>query len=219
LDAYIRRRQRGPQPEPVYDAIEDHGNPVIIASFGRFGQIVGRILKSKGIGFTALESNPEQVEVVRRYGNKVYFGDASKIELLRAAGAGKARFFVLAIDDVERSMATAKTVRHYFPELPILARARDRHHAHLLMDLGITMIYRDMFHAGMMLTRGLLQQLGIDDAEAELIVSTFAKHDMELLKRQHEVRQDEKGMIQTALQAAEELETLLQADRRRADRD
>ncbi|MDH4125386.1 MAG: monovalent cation:proton antiporter-2 (CPA2) family protein [Gammaproteobacteria bacterium] len=218
LDARIRRRQRGAQAEPVYDAIEDHGNPVIIASFGRFGQIVGRILKSKGIGFTALESNPEQVEIVRRYGNKVYFGDASKIELLRSAGTGKARFFVLAIDDVERSIATAKTVRHYFPGLPILARARDRHHAHLLMDLGITMIYRDTFQAGMELTRSLLQQLGTDDEEAERIVGAFEKHDTELLKRQHEVRQDEKDMIQTALQAAEELESLLQADRRRDDR-
>ncbi|MDH5502110.1 MAG: NAD-binding protein, partial [Gammaproteobacteria bacterium] len=163
-------------------------------------------------------SNPEQVEIVRRYGNKVYFGDASKIELLRSAGTGKARFFVLAIDDVERSIATAKTVRHYFPGLPILARARDRHHAHLLMDLGITMIYRDTFQAGMELTRSLLQQLGTDDEEAERIVGAFEKHDTELLKRQHEVRQDEKDMIQTALQAAEELESLLQADRRRDDR-
>lgn len=218
LDARIQRHKRGKQVEPVYDTIEDLGNPVIIASFGRFGQIVGRILKSKGIGFTALESNPEQVEVVRRYGNKVYFGDASKIELLRAAGTGKARLFVLAIEDVERSMATAKTVRHYFPELRILARARDRHHAHLLMDLGITMIYRDTFQAGMELTRGLLQQLDIDDEEAELIVGAFEKHDKELLQRQHQVRLDEKDMIQTALEAAEELETLLQADRRRDDR-
>lgn len=218
LDARIQRHKRGKQVEPVYDTIEDLGNPVIIASFGRFGQIVGRILKSKGIGFTALESNPEQVEVVRRYGNKVYFGDASKIELLRAAGTGKARLFVLAIDDIERSMATAKTVRHYFPELRILARARDRHHAHLLMDLGITMIYRDTFQAGMELTRGLLQQLDIDDEEAELIVGAFEKHDKELLQRQHQVRLDEKDMIQTALEAAEELETLLQADRRRDDR-
>lgn len=218
LDARIQRRKRGTQAEPVYDTIEDHGNPVIIASFGRFGQIVGRILKSKGIGFTALESNPEQVEIVRRYGNKVYFGDASKIELLRAAGTGKARFFVLAIDDIERSIATAKTVRHYFPELPILARARDRHHAHLLMDLGVTMIYRDTFQAGMELTRSLLQRLGTDDEEAERIVGAFEKHDTELLNRQHQIRLDEKYMIQTALQAAEELETLLQADRHRVDR-
>lgn len=209
-------RKHAMDADPVYDQIEDHGNPVIIASFGRFGQIVGRILKSKGIGFTALESNPEQVEVVRRYGNKVYFGDASKVELLRAAGADKARFFVLAIDDVERSIAAARTVRHYFPQLPILARARNRHHAHLLMDLGITMIFRDTFHAGLELSRNLLQELGIEESEAQTTCDTFATHDHELLKRQHAIRHDEKILIQSAREAAAELETLLQADRKRS---
>ncbi|HSD68922.1 MAG TPA: monovalent cation:proton antiporter-2 (CPA2) family protein [Woeseiaceae bacterium] len=209
-------RKHAMDADPVYDQIEDHGNPVIIASFGRFGQIVGRILKSKGIGFTALESNPEQVEVVRRYGNKVYFGDASKVELLRAAGADKARFFVLAIDDVERSIAAARTVRHYFPQLPILARARNRHHAHLLMDLGITMIFRDTFHAGLELSRNLLQELGIEESEAQTTCDTFATHDHELLKRQHAIRHDEKVLIQSAREAAAELETLLQADRKRS---
>jgi glutathione-regulated potassium-efflux system protein KefB len=218
LDERILRPRLNPEPEPEYDSIEDDGNPVIIASFGRFGQIVGRILKSRGIGFTALESSAEQVEVVRRYGNKVYFGDASRIDLLRAAGAEKAKFFILAIDDVEQAIATAKTVRHYFPALPILARARNRHHAHRLMDLGITMIYRDTFYSGIELTRQLLQQLGIEADEADSIVETFAQHDEELLKRQHALRQDETGMIQSAQDAAAELETLLRADRRRGDR-
>lgn len=218
LDERILRRRKDKDAEPVYDAIEDHGNPVIIASFGRFGQIVGRILKSRGIGFTALESNPEQVEVVRRYGNKVYFGDASKVDLLRAAGADKAKFFVLAIDDIERSIATAKTVRRYFPGLPILARARNRHHAHLLMDLGITKIFRDTFHAGLELTRDLLQQLGTDEDESANICNTFARHDTDLLRRQHAIRQDEKILIQTAQEAATELETLLHADRDRTRR-
>jgi voltage-gated potassium channel Kch len=195
--------------------MDDEGNPVVIASFGRFGQVVGRVLKSRGIGFTALESSAEQVEVVRRYGNKVYFGDASRIDLLRAAGTDKARFFVLAIDDVEQAIATAKTVRHYFPGLPILARARNRHHAHRLMDLGITMIFRDTFYSGIELTRNLLQQMGVDQREADEIVDTFAKHDEELLRRQHAVRQDETALIQTAQDAAAELESLLRADRRR----
>jgi glutathione-regulated potassium-efflux system ancillary protein KefC/glutathione-regulated potassium-efflux system protein KefB len=215
LDEHVLRRRLNTEPEPVYDAIEDEGNPVIIASFGRFGQIVGRILKSRGIGFTALESSAEQVEVVRQYGNKVYFGDASRIDLLRAAGADKARFFVLAIDDVEQAIATAKAVRHYFPALPILARARNRHHAHRLMDLGITMIFRDTFYSGLELTRNLLQQFGVDEAEAGTIVDTFAQHDEDLLKRQHAIRQDESKLQQSAQEAAAELESLLRADRRR----
>ncbi|HSD69789.1 MAG TPA: NAD-binding protein, partial [Woeseiaceae bacterium] len=124
-------------------------------------------------------------------------------------------FFVLAIDDVERSVAAAKTVRRYFPQLPILARARNRHHAHLLMDLGITMIFRDTFHAGLELSRNLLQELGIEEREAQTTCDTFAFHDHELLKRQHAIRHDEKILIQSAREAAAELETLLQADRKR----
>jgi glutathione-regulated potassium-efflux system ancillary protein KefC/glutathione-regulated potassium-efflux system protein KefB len=215
LDERVVRPRLDTVPEPEYDAIEDERNPVIIASFGRFGQIVGRILKSRGIGFTALESSAEQVEVVRQYGNKVYFGDASRIDLLLAAGAEKAKFFVLAIDDTKKSIATAKTVRHYFPALPILARARNRHHAHRLMDLGITMIFRDTFYSGLEMTRTLLQQLGTSASEADNIVDTFAEHDEELLKRQHALRQDETGMIQSAHDAAVELESLLRADFRR----
>jgi glutathione-regulated potassium-efflux system ancillary protein KefC/glutathione-regulated potassium-efflux system protein KefB len=217
LDERVLRPRFDAEPEPAYDAIQDEGNPVIIASFGRFGQIVGRILKSRGIGFTALESSAEQVEVVRQYGNKVYFGDASRIDLLRAAGADKAKFFVLAIDDVEQAIATAKTVRHYYPQLPILARARNRHHAHRLMDLGITMIFRDTFYSGLEMTRNLLEVLGTAADDAREIVAKFAEHDEELLKRQHAIRQDESSMIQSAQEAAAELETLLRADRRRSD--
>jgi glutathione-regulated potassium-efflux system ancillary protein KefC/glutathione-regulated potassium-efflux system protein KefB len=218
LDEHVLRPRLNAEPEPEYDEIEDDGNPVIIASFGRFGQIVGRILKSRGIGFTALESSAEQVEVVRQYGNKVYFGDASRIDLLRAAGADKAKFFVLAIDDVEQAIATAKTVRHYFPDLPILARARNRHHAHRLMDLGVTMIFRDTFYSGLELTRNLLRHLGIEPGDADQIVETFADHDEHLLKRQHAIRQDESKLMQSAQDAAAELETLLRADRRRGDK-
>jgi glutathione-regulated potassium-efflux system ancillary protein KefC/glutathione-regulated potassium-efflux system protein KefB len=215
LDARVLRRKQDSAPEPEYDTIMDDSNPVIIASFGRFGQIVGRILKSRGIGFTALESNVEQVDVVRKYGNKVHFGDASRLDLLRIAGADKAKFFVLAIDDVEQSIATAKTVRHYFPQLPVLARARNRHHAHILMDLGITTIFRDTFYSGLALTRALLQELGVDKSAADVIVNTFANHDEDLLRRQHAIRKDESIMIQTAQDTAAELETLLHADRRR----
>ena len=210
----IRRRSEAAQPEKLYDDIEPESHPVVIASFGRFGQIVGRVLRSRGIPFTALEASAAQVEVVRRFGSKVYYGDAARIELLRAAGIDQARFFVLAIEDVEQSMRTARTVRHYCPHLPILARARNRKHAHLLMDLGIEYIYRDTFYSGLELSKALLHGLGVDEAEAEHVVGTFADHDERLLMRQHALRQDESKMIQSAQEAAAELETLLRADRR-----
>ena len=131
------------EAEPAYDRHIEEENRVIIAGFGRVGQIVGRILRVRRIGFTALETSVEQVDFVRRFGSKIYYGDASRVELLRAASAEKAVLFVLAIDDVERSLATARTVRRHFPHLTVFARARNRQHVYALMDLGVTHIVRD----------------------------------------------------------------------------
>lgn len=213
---FTNRQAASANNAPAFDEIDDHSSPVIIASFGRFGQIIGRILKSRGIEFTALESSVKQVDVVRKYGSQVYYGDAARIDLLEAAGTGQARFFVLAIEDIERSMRVARTVRHHYPELPILARARNRKHAHLLMDLGIDMIFRDTFYSGLELSRRLLEKLGLEDQLAEHLVDTFAEHDEAVLIRQHALRhEDESQMIQSAHEAALELETLLRADMRR----
>ena len=101
--------------------MEDESNPVIIAGYGRFGQIVSRVLRVKHINFTALDVSPEQVDFVRKFGNKVFYGDASRLELLRAAGAGSAKLFVLAIDDVDASLATAATVQRNFPNADVHA--------------------------------------------------------------------------------------------------
>ncbi|MEM1261158.1 MAG: monovalent cation:proton antiporter-2 (CPA2) family protein [Pseudomonadota bacterium] len=202
------------KPDAPYDEIEREAHPVVIASFGRFGQIVGRILRSRGIPFTALEASASQVEVVRRFGNKVYYGDAARIELLRAAGIDEARFFVLAIEDIEQSLRTARTIRHYCPQLPILARARNRLHAHSLMDLGIEHIYRDTFHSSLALTESLLTLLGTNDATSKNVVETFADYDERLLQRQYAFRQDEHQYMQSVQEAAAELETLLNADRK-----
>ena len=218
-NAAALRRAENNVPAKEFDTVEEENNPVVIASFGRFGQIVGRILASRGIPFTALESNAEQVEVVRRYGNKVYYGDAARIDLLRAAGIAKAKLFVLAIDDIEASVKTARTVRHYYPKLPILARARNRFHAHLLMDVGVDTIYRDTFYSGLEMTREVLKNLDIDADEANHIVDAFCRADEKMLRRQHAVRQDESKMIQTAQDATRELESLLKSDQRRRERE
>ncbi len=211
-----RARNRAEKAETAkpFDRIESENNPVVIASFGRFGQIVGRVLRSRGLQFTALDASARQVEVVRKFGSKVYYGDAARIDLLRAAGIDQARFFVLAIEDVEQSLRAAKTVRHYCPHLPILARARNRTHAYALMDLGIEMIYRDTFYSGLELARTLLQELGTDARTADNVVSTFAEHDEKLLRRQHVLQQDEAKLIQSAHEAAADLEELLRADKR-----
>jgi glutathione-regulated potassium-efflux system ancillary protein KefC len=133
---------------------------VIIAGFGRFGQIVGRLLNANRIKLTVLDHDPDQIELLRRFGFKVFYGDATRVDLLHAAGAAKARALVLAIDDIEDSLALADAVREHFPDLPILARARNVTHMYELMDRGVTIIERETFESALQLGRRVLALLG-----------------------------------------------------------
>ena len=197
-----------PDADPDFDSIQGEENPVIIAGFGRVGQIVGRILQMRRIPFTALEHSPDQVDRVRKYGNRVYYGEPSRLSLLRAANADKAQAFVLALDDIEESLKTARVVRHHFPNLKIYAAARDRYHALRLMDIGVAYFIRETVHSSLRLTQAVLQGLDVDQISATQTVDTFAKFDEELLKKQHAVHHDESKLIQTATEASEELESL-----------
>ena len=208
------RLERGPEPE--YERHIEEENRVIIAGFGRVGQIVGRILRLRRIGFTALETSAEQVDFVRRFGNKVYYGDASRVELLRAARADEAVLFVLAIEDVERSLATARAVRKHFPHLTIFARARNRRHAYALMDLGIDRIVRDTFHSSLELAQGILMELGLGDFESRQTVETFRDHDTARLIAQHGIAHDTDRMIEETRHWTRELEEMFAEDEREA---
>ena len=125
-----------PDKPVAFDTIDAEDNPVIICGFGRMGQIVGRVLRMHNIPFTALERDPGQVDVVRRFGNKVYFGDPTRLDVLRSAGAEQARLLVVALDHMEDVLHTVEVAKRNFPHLTILSRARNRRHAHLLMDRG-----------------------------------------------------------------------------------
>jgi len=197
---------------PEYDTIDGPGNPVIIAGYGRYGQIVSRVLRMCGIPFTALEASYQQVDFVRSFGNKVYYGDASRIELLLAAKAGEAKLFVLAVQDIEASVRIAGVVRRKFPRLQILARARNRVHYFHLRDLGIKLIYRDTFPASLDTARQALLALGMGVAAAERAVTMFKHHDEAQLDAQYAVRHDETRLMQSAQQAAEQLKELFEAD-------
>ncbi len=188
---------------------------MIIAGFGRFGQIVGRVLRAKRIGFTALEASSAQVDFVSKFGNKIYYGDASRLDLLRAAKADKARVFVLAIDDVEASLRTVETVRHAFPHLTILARARNRDHAYKLMDLGVEHVIRETFYSGLEAARSVLGQLGLSQAESARIVEAFRVHDHGRLMAHRDIHRDTDKMAEAARTWAKELEEILEADERR----
>jgi voltage-gated potassium channel Kch len=130
-------------PPPRYDALPPEDGHVVIAGFGRFGEIAARILRAKRIRFTALDASAEHVDIVKQYGSEIYYGDASRLDILRAARTDKARAFVLAIDDVEASLRTAEIVRRHFPHVPLYARARNRQHALRLLDLGAKVIRRE----------------------------------------------------------------------------
>jgi monovalent cation:proton antiporter-2 (CPA2) family protein len=209
----LAHKLRKPKSEEPFDKIEAGESQVIIAGFGRVGQIVGRILYVRKIPFTALDRNPEQVETVRRFGSKVYYGDASRLDLLRAARADRAKVFVLAIDDVEASILTAETVRRHFPQLKLYARARNRFHAYRLMDVGCELIERETFRSSLHLTGEVLTALGLSEWDAQLTVARFQAHDEQTLARQHAVYHDETQLRQTVIDAAKELESLFEQDR------
>ncbi len=212
MHEWLLKRWLESRKPPEFDLIDGPGNPVIIAGYGRYGQIVSRVLRMAGIAFTAIEASYQQVDFVRRFGAKVYYGDASRVELLESARTREARLFVLAIDDVEASVKTAAVVRKNYPDLPILARARNRVHYYRLRDLDIEAIERETFLSSVETARQALEQLGMDHGRAERAVSLFREHDQRQMEAQYAVRQDEAQLIQTVAQAAAQLQELFEAD-------
>jgi glutathione-regulated potassium-efflux system ancillary protein KefC/glutathione-regulated potassium-efflux system protein KefB len=208
----LRRLLGTRRPKPAFDRLANESPQIIIAGFGRFGQIMGRALQGLKIPYTVLDINADQVEVVRRYGNKVYYGDASRIDLLKAAGADQARIMVVAVGSPEASMRIVEQVKRQFPHLKLYARARNRYHAHLLMRAGVTHLVRELLPASLELTRDALIGLGIPPDQAQHTIDTFRPHDEEALMRQLEVFGNEKKQIQTIQEAARELEALYEAD-------
>jgi monovalent cation:proton antiporter-2 (CPA2) family protein len=200
-------------PKP-FDSIKDEGAPVIICGFGRMGQIVGRVLRMRGIAFTALDEDSEQVAVVRRFGSKVYFGNPSRPDLLRAAGADHAKLLVVALDDVQEVLDVVDMARRNFPNLKIIARARNRRHAHLLMDRGVMRIVRETFHSSLRISEMALEDLGSTPMDAKKSVAFFADYDERNLIETREYYEDERQLIQSMKQAADELADLFEADQK-----
>jgi len=200
------------KPSREYDTIPDHEHQVIIAGFGRVGQIIGRVLRMHNIEFTAIERSANRVDFVRKFGNQVYYGDPKNPEILRAAGIQKARVFILAIDDLERSITTAQYLRKNYPELIVLARARDRQHYYRLREVGVRHIWRETYLSSLDMSRESLQLLGISPEKARETVKTFRDYDDDLIERQQAIYDDEASMIESAQSAMAELESLFDED-------
>ncbi|MCP5476711.1 MAG: cation:proton antiporter [Rhodanobacteraceae bacterium] len=211
LAAMTDRHARKAEPERPFDEMPDEKVEVVIAGFGRFGQIPGRVLAAQKIPYTVIEPSSEQVDFSRRFGSKLYYGDPARPEILRAARVGEAKVFILALDDPEHSVRVARVVRRLYPQVRILARARNRQHAFKLMDLGIESIVRETLHSSLAVTRQLLEELGLDATTAADRVERFVAFDEQLMQEQHLVYDDESAIIQGAEQSRKDLEALFEA--------
>jgi len=196
----------------AYDDMPEADQHIVIAGFGRYGQIVARILRARGIPFTALDASPNHVDFARAFGNKIYYGDTSRIDILEAAQTGKARAFVLAIDDPEMSLKTAIAVRQRFPHVPIHARVRDRQHAYQLLDVGVEDLRRETFLSAAETAREVLGRLDLSRGEIDRTVDTFVEHDRKRLYDDYQHYTDTQKMRTRAQEAAAELQALIAAD-------
>jgi glutathione-regulated potassium-efflux system ancillary protein KefC/glutathione-regulated potassium-efflux system protein KefB len=208
-DFLFKNKQADAAP---FDTPEELYPKVIIAGFGRFGQIVGRILRAKKIAFTALEASQTQVDFLRRFGNQVFYGDASRLEMLRAAHAENAQVFVLAIDDVEASVRTVELIRKHFPHLKIFARARNRQHAFRLMDLEVRYTIRETLVSSLEMSEKILEALGLSRSKSVETVRRFRAHDEATMAKQQAVKDDESKFLQTTRESAEQLLHLFESD-------
>lgn len=195
----------------------DEENPVIIAGFDRFGNTVGRLLKANGIGTTVLDFDSDRVDVLRKLGLKVYYGDASRHELLHAAGAEKAKIIVIAFEDPEKNISLVYTVQKHFPHLKIVVRAVDRGDANKLITSGINDVYRETIDTSLRLGIDVMKMLGIRAHRAHRAAQTFLKHDENALRDLAKLHKDRKKYLIAAKEYIAELEEIIQADKAEPD--
>ena len=212
LRAEIAPIDKAKKPAREFDRIEGAAPRVIVAGFGRVGQIVARVLNAHRIPFTALERDAEQVDFVRQFGNVVFYGDATRLDLLRAAQTDKAEIFVIATEDPEANLRTARLLKRHFPHLKVFARARNRQHVFKLMDLNVEAIVRDTFFSSLEIARYVLEALGYDPATAAEHLRRFREHDERVLLNQYPVYDDAAALLQSTQEARADLQRLFEVD-------
>jgi Kef-type K+ transport system membrane component KefB len=209
-----RLRFREPAAEPPMASFDQKAS-VLILGFGRFGQMVGRVLSANGFAATVIDHDAAQIDFVSKFGFKVYYGDAARLDLLRAAGADEAKIVVVAIEEVEQNLFIVDLLKKHFPQVQILARARNRTHAYELMSRGVTQIFRDTFGSAMDMSAELLVQLGFRRYQAMRAGYIFRRHDEAALRDMYPLWQDEKTYISRSKQIRQQLEYALTQDRER----
>jgi glutathione-regulated potassium-efflux system ancillary protein KefC len=221
IDRFVAPRLAARSAAPGMPEInEEQQAPILILGFGRYGQIVARLINASGLAATVLDHDAEQVEGIRRFGWPAFYGDATRLDLLRVAGAGEARVVVVAIDDVEQSLKVVDLVRQHFRQATIVARARNTSHWYELHKRGIEHIERETLDAALMSGRTVLELMGHERHAARNAALRFRQHNIELMHRMAPHQGDEKKLISVVQQGRRELEELWQREReeRRATR-
>jgi voltage-gated potassium channel Kch len=201
-----------PKFEPEPDDIQPGDNPIIIAGFGRFGMTVGRLLIANGVQPTVLDHDVRQIESLRRFGFKVFYGDASRPDLLEAAGCGNAKLLIVAVDDTDKAVAIVEAAKAHFPNIRILARAYDRRHAYEFLDRGVDDVFRETQGSAVEMGETALAALGYRAYRAHRSARAFKHHDERTLRDLAGVWQDEQTYILQSQQRAEDIQRLLQVD-------
>ena len=195
---------------------EPQNQSVIIAGFGRYGQVVGRMLYANGIHPTVLDTDADQIEAMRRFDWRVFYGDATRLDLMRTAGAATAKVLVLAIDDVAQSVEVAKMVRENFPNLTIVARARNVQHYFELLELGVQLIERETLDSALMSARSVLEQLGWERHQARTLALRFRRHNIDQLQKMAPHRKDADKVLAAAKLGRQQLEEQFAQEREQA---
>jgi glutathione-regulated potassium-efflux system ancillary protein KefC len=192
--------------------------PVIIAGFGRYGQIVGRVLGAQGIAATVLDHDADMVEAARSFGYKVFYGDASRLDLLRIAGADSAKVLVIAVDDKEQSLAIVDLAREHFAHLQLVARARDVVHWNALRDRGVSRVEREVFESSLRSARTVLEVLGFAPHEARSQAMRFRRHNLQLFEQMYPHFKDRAKLVAVIKQGRQQLEEQMAQERAEHDK-
>ena len=214
IDKLLLPRYAKDKKSTLEEISEPQEAPIIIAGFGRYGQIVGRMLLAQGISATVLDHDAEMIETVRAFGYRVFYGDAARLDLLRKAGAAQAKILVLSVDDMEQSLKIVDLVRENFPQLQIVARARDVTHWNALRDRGVMRVERELFESSLRSARTVLELLGRPPDAALQAAERFRQHNLDLFEKMYPHRKNREKVIAVARQGRQQLEAQMEQERK-----
>lgn len=213
IDKLLLPRYAKGKPSTMEEISEPQEAPVIIAGFGRYGQIVGRMLLAQGISATVLDHDADMIETIRAFGYRVFYGDATRLDLLRTAGAAQAKILVLSVDNVEQSLKIVDIVNENFPQLQIVARARDVPHWNALRDRGVMRVERELFDSSLRSARTVLELLGQPAPAAQQAAERFRQHNLALFEQMYPHRNNREKVIAVAKQGRMQLEAQMKLER------